>query len=153
MGEFRDKYTNSTNISDIVFFVYVKNSPIILGNVGDSGKIWGKKPISALDQTLKRRICWLPVFKGILPQSCKKSGFCGKEFKKSPPISGDNTSFSTNKYQISVISASKYTSELSRSHQQSPDLKQNADHDDIQQHKIQPPDMKEIRYKSRKLVP
>ena len=45
MGEFRDKYTNSTNISDILFFVYVKNSPIILGNVGDSWKKWGKKPI------------------------------------------------------------------------------------------------------------
>ena len=45
MGEFRDKYTNSTNVSDILFFVYVKNSPIILGNVGDSWKKWGKKPI------------------------------------------------------------------------------------------------------------
>ena len=33
------------NISDILFFFYVKNSPIILGNVGDSWKKWGKKPI------------------------------------------------------------------------------------------------------------
>ena len=45
MGELRDKYTYSTNISDILFFVYVKNSPIILENVGASWKKWGKKPI------------------------------------------------------------------------------------------------------------
>ena len=53
MGEFRDKYKNSTNISDILVFVYVKNSPIILGNVGDSWKKNGRKSKSpALDQTL-----------------------------------------------------------------------------------------------------
>ena len=31
---------------DILFFVYVKISPIILENVGDSWKKWGEKPIS-----------------------------------------------------------------------------------------------------------
>ena len=45
MDEFLDKCTNSSNISDILFFVYVKNSPIILENVGDSWKKWGEKPI------------------------------------------------------------------------------------------------------------
>ena len=52
MGEFRDKYTNSTNISDILFFVYVKNSPIILEMWGIPGKNGGKRQSPALDQTL-----------------------------------------------------------------------------------------------------
>ena len=54
MGEFRDKYTNSTNIPDILFFVYVKNSPIILGNAGGflEKKMGGKANPPTLDQTL-----------------------------------------------------------------------------------------------------
>ena len=51
-GNFRDKYTNSTNVSDILFFVYVKNSPSFWKMWGLPGKNWGKSQSPALDQTL-----------------------------------------------------------------------------------------------------
>ena len=53
MGEFCDKYTNSTNISDILFFVYVKKFPHHTRKCGGFLEKMGEKnQIPALDQTL-----------------------------------------------------------------------------------------------------